>query len=116
MEDSNYDWLEYEEEQEQGPVGPRALLDFCQGGECTSLVMSTIKQQLTHPKSHCIVLYGDTAVVMRYASRYDDVGPLRYHQHPLFFQTMEPLQLAQIEDNSPVSLSSYHSLPNLSSS
>jgi hypothetical protein len=43
------------------------------------------------------------AVVMRCASRYDDVGPLRYHQHPLFFQTMEPLQLAQIEDNSPVS-------------
>lgn len=40
---------------------------------------------------------------MRCASRYDDVGPLRYHQHPLFFQTMEPLQLAQIEDNSPVS-------------
>lgn len=40
---------------------------------------------------------------MRCASRYDDVGPLRYHQHPLFFQTMDPLQLAQIEDNSPVS-------------
>ncbi|KAG7530535.1 hypothetical protein FFLO_04961 [Filobasidium floriforme] len=72
MEDSNYDWLEYEEEHDQGPVGPRTLLDFCQG------------------------------VVMRCASRYDDVGPLRYHQHPLFFQTMEPLQLAQIEDNSPI--------------
>lgn len=39
---------------------------------------------------------------MRCASRYDDVGPLKYHQHPLFFQTMEPLQLAEIEDNSPV--------------
>lgn len=32
-EDSNYDWLEYEEEVEVGPIGPRTLLDFCQGGE-----------------------------------------------------------------------------------
>jgi hypothetical protein len=50
-----------------------------------------------------LTLLDHHVVVMRCASRYDDVGPLRYHQHPLFFQTMEPLQLAQIEDNSPVS-------------
>jgi hypothetical protein len=37
MEDSNYDWLEYEEEHEQGPVGPRTLLDFCQGGKHSSV-------------------------------------------------------------------------------
>jgi hypothetical protein len=37
MEDSNYDWLEYEEEHEQGPVGPRTLLDFCQGGKYSSV-------------------------------------------------------------------------------
>jgi hypothetical protein len=34
MEDEHYDWLEYEEEDDVGPLGPRTLLDFCQGGEC----------------------------------------------------------------------------------
>jgi hypothetical protein len=38
MEDSNYDWLEYEEEHDQGPVGPRTLLDFCQGGKYSILL------------------------------------------------------------------------------
>ena len=33
MEDEHYDWLEYEEEDDVGPLGPRTLLDFCQGGE-----------------------------------------------------------------------------------
>lgn len=44
MEDSNYDWLEYEEEHEQGPVGPRTLLDFCQGGKYSILLLITSKK------------------------------------------------------------------------
>ena len=100
MEDSNYDWLEYEEEFDQGPVGPRTLLDFCQGGELSAQVSKISNgNQLLNDTLHILVL----VVVMRCANRYDDVGPLRFHQHPLFFQTMDPLQLAQIEDNSPVS-------------
>ena len=42
--------------------------------------------------------------MMRCATRYDNVGSLRYHQHPLLFETMDPVQLAEIEDNSPVSV------------
>ena len=50
MEDEHYDWLEYEEEDDVGPLGPRTLLDFCQGGECglsdlrySLIIMSDIK-------------------------------------------------------------------------
>lgn len=31
--EEEYDWLEYEEQDEPGPVGVRPLLEYCQGGE-----------------------------------------------------------------------------------
>jgi hypothetical protein len=40
---------------------------------------------------------------MRLATRYADIGDLQYAQHELFFKTRPVEQLAELEDNSPVS-------------
>jgi hypothetical protein len=41
--------------------------------------------------------------MMRLATRYADIGDLQYAQHELFFKTRPVEQLAELEDNSPVS-------------
>jgi hypothetical protein len=38
------------------------------------------------------------------APRYVDIGDLQYAQHELFFKTRPVEQLAELEDNSPVSV------------
>jgi hypothetical protein len=41
------------------------------------------------------------------APRYVDIGDLQYAQHELFFKTRPVEQLAELEDNSPVSVAMY---------
>jgi hypothetical protein len=79
---------------DDGEKGARSLLDHCRGS----------KHKFLQEMRSCVLNIWYGLVVMRCASRYDDIGDLQYQQHPLFFNTMSAKQLEEIEGNSPVSI------------
>ncbi len=85
----------------EGPLGVRSLVELCRGSE-HSLIRSS--KSITHHTDWLLPSVDAlSAEMMRLATRYADIGDLQYAQHELFFRTRPVEQLAELEDNSPVS-------------